>query len=1004
MTQTATINLSLVYDELQKGFDDLKNKTKDLDTAMTQAFQNSSRKLDESSSAMKRQEQLVADLAAAYNRLGNTVDVRMQQNTNAINVQTRLLSRYLIEIRNAIASQTAAMNKHLDTLNQRMQQLGKSAQQTGKETEDAMGRGDRAIERTRKEVGLLEKGFNYLKWTIQRVFYFGAILKFQQSLANVLTEGKDYEQNIASLTSVTNGNLDQAQGLWGNINNLAREVNFSVNEMTHGAVILNRRGFTPTMELMKAIGSIATGTRNRFDAVANALVSATRGYTRGLMQIGIVAKKVGDKLEFDFNGQKVLIDKNTKAISDFIVELSKSPRYASALAAVMDNTVTGATKRLSEGWADFSRQIFLSGGNNFLIKFFNDGREALDAMTAAMQSPAFVEALNAWGIVIGEIWNKLLKIPSLVIKGWSSITDEVGVVTAANEVASVEVESSWTLTARMIMQAWNGVVGFFKTMGKIFGLIAASVVTQAKFMWDQIVGVAFTNMKILLSGLQAFVSGSIKMIATSFSGFAKYIPGFQESLDVVAGTFTSKLDGGIKKLDELRKSLKTGVGDDNKNSFLVLHSNIVNMYKKELPGILSAESDLYVKKMDEFDKTVQERKEKSLALIKKLQQNTKDMENFGQGDKGVDFGDNDKGAGGKGRGAAQKQARDTWTAYYQSLLKEQEKTLPKALQIEANHVRELEKLYEVYNANSNVSYEQFLNAKRLIDENYQRQKQELEKQAQEFLDSIFESETAKLTQKYNDQLEKLKEYHDAGLIEEDRYQMALQEVRAKYEDDLSEAEDKKLDKDKKKAQKKAMENFWGGKEGVKSMEAVQSGLNSISTAFSNLTANMDKNSGAYKALFAVQKSFAFATASIDAVNAWIQALKDPTKLSWQEKLAQYASAVALTTNAIGQLMSISMHDKGGNIPAGQYGIVGEIGPELVRGPASVTSRKDTADLLSRNGDVTVNLIEDSSRAGQVSDRETDEGRIIDICVANIRRGGDLADAVSHTYGLARQGI
>ena len=380
------------------------------------------------------------------------------------------------------------------------------------------------------------------------------------------------------------------------------------------------------------------------------------------------------------------------------------------------------------------------------------------------------------------------------------------------------------------------------------------------------------------------------------------------------------------------------------------------------------------------------------------------MENVGQGDKGVDFGDNGTGAGGKGRGAAQKQARDTWTAYYQSLLKEQEKTLPKALQIEANHVRELEKLYEVYNANSNVSYEQFLNAKRLIDENYQKQKQELEKQAQEFLDSIFESETAKLTQKYNDQLEKLKEYHDAGLIEEDRYQMALQEVRAKYEDDLSEAEDKKLDKDKKKAQKKAMENFWGGKEGVKSMEAVQSGLNSISTAFSNLTANMDKNSGAYKALFAVQKSFAFATASIDAVNAWIKALNDPTAVTWPQKLANYASAVATTTAAIGQLMSISMHDKGGNIPAGQYGIVGEIGPELVRGPASVTSRKDTAELLNRSGDVTVNLIEDRSRAGQVSDRETDEGRIIDICVANIRRGGDLADAVSHTYGLARQGI
>ena len=1001
MTQTATINLSLVYDELQKGFDDLKNKTKDLDTAMTQAFQNSSRKLDESSSAMKRQEQLTADLAAAYNRLGNTVDVRMQQNTDAIKDQTRTLSRYLTEIRNAIASQTAAMNKHLETVTQRMQQLGKSAQQTGKETEEAMGRGDRAIERTRKEVGLLEKGFNYLKWTIQRVFYFGAILKFQQSLANVLTEGKDYEQNIASLTSVTNGNLDQAQGLWGNINNLAREVNFSVNEMVKSSLILNKSGITPTTQLLKSLGAIATATGQSMFTQATALSSAVMGNMRGLRQMGIAGKDLGDSLSLTFNGQTTIIKKNTAALAEYVQKLGESPRYANVLKTVMEDTVTGATKQLSEAWADFSRQIFLSGGDNFLVKFFNDGRKALDEMTAAMQSPAFVEALNAWGIALGEIWNTLLKIPSLIVKGWSAITDEVGVVTAANKVASVEVESSWTLTARMIMQAWNGVVGFFKAAGKIFGLIAAGVVRTGKWMWDKLLDSASTTVTGLVSLLQQFLKNSVKAISLSFSGFASFIPGLQDAIDNTTKTLTKPLDDIKKGVEQVKNQFRTGEGDDH---FLKLWLDQFVMFKDEFPKIISDEADLYVKKMDDFDKQVKARKEKTLAMLKELQKNTQDMANFGQGDNGVDFGNVGKGAGEKGRGAAQKQARDTWTAYYQSLLKEQEKTLPKALQIEANHVRELEKLYEVYNANSNVSYEQFLNAKRLIDENYQKQKQELEKQAQEFLDGIFESETAKLTQKYNDQLEKLKEYHDAGLIEEDRYQMALQEVRAKYEDDLSEAEDKKLDKDKKKAQKKAMENFWGGKEGVKDMEAVQSGLNSISTAFSNLTSNMDKNSGAYKALFAVQKSFAFASASIDAVNAWIKALNDPTAVTWPQKLANYASAVALTTNAIGQLMSISMHDKGGNIPAGQYGIVGEIGPELVRGPASVTSRKDTADLLSRSGDVTVNLIEDRSRAGQVSDRETDEGRIIDICVANIRRGGDLADAVSHTYGLARQGI
>lgn len=38
-------------------------------------------------------------------------------------------------------------------------------------------------------------------------------------------------------------------------------------------------------------------------------------------------------------------------------------------------------------------------------------------------------------------------------------------------------------------------------------------------------------------------------------------------------------------------------------------------------------------------------------------------------------------------------------------------------------------------------------------------------------------------------------------------------------------------------------------------------------------------------------------------------------------------------------------DNGGNIPAGQFGIVGERGPEIVSGPAQVTSRADTAKAM-----------------------------------------------------------
>ncbi len=41
-----------------------------------------------------------------------------------------------------------------------------------------------------------------------------------------------------------------------------------------------------------------------------------------------------------------------------------------------------------------------------------------------------------------------------------------------------------------------------------------------------------------------------------------------------------------------------------------------------------------------------------------------------------------------------------------------------------------------------------------------------------------------------------------------------------------------------------------------------------------------------------------------------------------------------------------MYDSGGYIPRGQVGIAGENGPELINGPAYVTSRRRTAALAS----------------------------------------------------------
>jgi len=54
-------------------------------------------------------------------------------------------------------------------------------------------------------------------------------------------------------------------------------------------------------------------------------------------------------------------------------------------------------------------------------------------------------------------------------------------------------------------------------------------------------------------------------------------------------------------------------------------------------------------------------------------------------------------------------------------------------------------------------------------------------------------------------------------------------------------------------------------------------------------------------------------------------------------------------------MFAGFFNKGGYIPAGQFGVAGESGPEIINGPANVTSTKATAKALGGAGqEVVVN--------------------------------------------------
>ncbi|WP_163836875.1 tape measure protein [Spartinivicinus ruber] len=108
-----------------------------------------------------------------------------------------------------------------------------------------------------------------------------------------------------------------------------------------------------------------------------------------------------------------------------------------------------------------------------------------------------------------------------------------------------------------------------------------------------------------------------------------------------------------------------------------------------------------------------------------------------------------------------------------------------------------------------------------------------------------------------------------------------------------------------------------------------------------------EQSGIYRALFAVSKAHALAEALLEAKSLYMKAAASAPPPA---NAVPIALAVAQGAAGVAQVAAVNFsgaYDKGGHIPAGKFGLVGEYGPEFVNGPANVTSRKDTTKMLEQ---------------------------------------------------------
>ncbi len=657
--------------------------------------------------------------------------------------------------------------------------------------------------------------------------------------------------------------------------------------------------------------------------------------------------------------------------------------------------------------------------------------KSLETVTSAFTSSVQgrFRALSQLGIVAKETGDKIALTykgtTTVIEKSNAALTDYFTKIGDQNRGALDYLQSGMTGALNHLDNAWSDFVRSISESG--LGQAIADTIREVSKVLDGITGWINRNQK----SIQSFFSGwsfYVKKLGDNFDSLRQDMENWLTTADKVKKTSGEDDDVGVfgwlKSASETigEKYFELFNGSDAERAYKAEKERLKALFDQRVANLKKGSNE-YANEVEKFNQQIVdlERKysDKQTTVVGRilqfynledtaqkmhdnLEKTSEELKKFkAENENVIDFmtdvfpaGPSDSGSGVTGSGSTGGRLIDNWSKYYKSILDIHKSNLTSREQLEIEFQEKMSELAAEAGNSQSATAAEIANAKLIIEHDYATKVEELRRNAYSYYLEQIGAEDLQLQESYDKRLSDLEEYYNQRLLTDEQYLEARQAIFDEYYEKQS---------DLRNSQRKS--DVIANKQQIEDISMMADGFESLSDAFNNLTDGMSNASSAYKALFAVEKAFAVASATAQAFAAWMKAIG--TSSSWYEALANYATAVSLTTGILTKLRSVEMHDKGGRIPAGQIGIVGEFGPEIVTGPADVTSRRATADLArsAMSGtNVQVNLYEDATRAGTVEQRQEKDGEnIIDIFVSNIRRGGQVAQTLESTYALHRYG-
>ena len=758
------------------------------------------------------------------------------------------------------------------------------------------------------------------------------------------------------------GSYESALPVVQEFKDLHDETGATEQQMASAVRALVTSGFDYTRDSLKSLIGVANASGMSIDQLADKVRGFANGRLTSFRELGITAKQVGNEIEMTYDGQTTKIANTQAALEAYLVAL-------------------GNTK-----FADFQNQTQNIG-------------TALDQLggTFAELSASFLSTDGAFG--------------SAIISAINSLNDALD---KNNDIFVTLRETVNTFT--VMFQNWTAEVS--SASEDCFGAVEEDTST-ALSAFDELAGGAvagFTIINEALTNFEATAIGVFDAVGKSVGGFIALVRAVVHDAVTLFGYLGDRIGSTAHKLVELGSAVKS-LDFDGVRETLSSMTTVPEMEAMQTGTVMKAVFSDVKKSAAATGMSLEaatsgaweKGQQAAMAYFAKVDE-AKKKARSAEAEAARISGKSSRSAmlapaASSGKSSSGTSAADAELKKYEAMLKAEttakQKQLSDVEQINARYQAKQDEL----DALKTVSAEKRNALEVLLEENKNTEIEALRTKAHENLINAYGTEQEQAQLAYTKELEELQKEYDEKLILEDEFQKAKQALKDQY---LFDEKGQVKSKAAKGGDAKNKFSSLGQMLGIdqKELQGYETMLNGIASAFGNIGDAITATGGDARAAFAIQKSFAVASAMLNCYAAWAKALG--TSATWYDALANYAAAVAMTAGIISQVMSVSMHDTGGVIKPGELGIVGERGAELISGGTtgvSVQSRVQTADMM-RNAarpQTTVNLIESSERAGQTEETETEDEHIINLFVSQIRNGGKMSGALERYYGTKRVG-